>query len=94
MTGVGLEPTTCGLKERVTARLWSAETGDELAVLRGHESAVYHAAFSPDGKWVVTASRDSTTRLWLVNLSDLLELAESRLPVPLTPEERARMLER
>jgi len=43
---------------------------------------------------VVTASEDGTARLWLVNVNALLELAESRLPVTLTPEERARMLER
>jgi WD40 repeat protein len=65
-----------------------------LAVLRGHEDIVWHAAFSPDGERVVTASWDNTARLWFVHLSDLLELAESRLPVTLTPEERARMLER
>ena len=46
-----------------TARLWSAETGQELAVLR-HEDVVWHAAFSPDGKRVVTASWDQTARLW------------------------------
>lgn len=30
-------------------RLWSVETGEELAVLRGHESPVNSVAFSPDG---------------------------------------------
>ena len=29
-----------------------------------HEDAVSHAAFSPDGRRVVTASRDNTARLW------------------------------
>ena len=59
-----------------------------------HGGAVTYAAFSPDGERVVTASEDGTARPWLVHLSDLLELAESLLPVTLTPEERARMLER
>ena len=33
-------------------------------MLRGHEGAVRHAAFSPDGSHILTASRDNTTRLW------------------------------
>ena len=36
----------------------------EIAVLEGHKDAVYHAAFSPDGTRIVTASSDSTARLW------------------------------
>ncbi len=47
-----------------TARLWDAATGKELAVLRGHEGAVWSAQFSPDGKRVVTASGDGTARVW------------------------------
>jgi WD40 repeat protein len=36
----------------------------ETAILRGHNSKVLSAAFSPDGKYVVTASSDATARLW------------------------------
>ena len=35
-------------------------------VLRGHEGAVGSAQFSPDGKTAITASKDSTARLWNV----------------------------
>ena len=34
------------------------------AVLEGHEGAVFSAAFSPDGKQIVTASRDKSARVW------------------------------
>jgi WD40 repeat protein len=47
-----------------TARLWDANTGAEIAALRGHEDRVTGAAFSPDGARIVTASNDQTARLW------------------------------
>ena len=40
-----------------TARLWDAETGQQIgAPLVGHDEHVHSAAFSPDGKRIVTAS--------------------------------------
>ena len=36
----------------------------ERKVLRGHDDAVWSAAFSPDGARVVTASADKTARVW------------------------------
>ncbi len=44
--------------------MWDASRGTEIIALRGHQAEVVHAAFSPDGRRVVTASRDTTTRLW------------------------------
>ncbi|KAJ0393488.1 hypothetical protein P43SY_001249 [Pythium insidiosum] len=37
---------------------------ETTAVLRGHSSAVYGASFSPDNQFALTASGDSTVRLW------------------------------
>jgi hypothetical protein len=47
-----------------TARIWNANTGEEIAVLRGHDHSVSSAAFSRDGSRVVTASIDQTARIW------------------------------
>jgi WD40 repeat protein len=33
-------------------------------VLHGHEGSVNSAAFSPDGTRIVTASADTTARIW------------------------------
>jgi WD40 repeat protein len=47
-----------------TARLFDANTGEEIATLRGHEDNVRSAVFSRDGERIVTASDDHTARLW------------------------------
>src|SRR5262249_10934281 len=46
------------------ARIWNAESGEEMAVLKGHAASVQSAAFSADGKRVLTASDDDTARIW------------------------------
>ncbi|HRE42665.1 MAG TPA: TIR domain-containing protein [Terricaulis sp.] len=48
----------------------------EAAVLRGHESEVLSAEFSPDGKRFVTSSNDQTARVW--DASTLQEVAVLR----------------
>jgi hypothetical protein len=48
--------------------------------------------FSPDGRTVVTASNDRMARQYLIQLNDLLELAQTRVTRALTPEERATYL--
>jgi WD40 repeat protein len=44
--------------------LWDAASGERLRVLSGHKKPVTAAAFSPDGRRIVTASADQTARLW------------------------------
>ena len=55
-----------------TARIWDAESGKEIAVLKGHDRLVRSAAFSGDGKRVVTASEDNTARIWDVTWATLV----------------------
>lgn len=45
------------------ATLWSID-GEQLAELSGHENRVTSAGFSPDGRWIMTASRDGTIAIW------------------------------
>ncbi len=47
-----------------TAQLWSTASGHELAVLRGHGTYVSSAAFSPDGKSIVTGAADGAALIW------------------------------
>src|SRR5262249_54792815 len=50
--------------ENPLALVWDAEAGTELFRLTGHTDKINRVAYSPDGKWIATASSDGTARLW------------------------------
>jgi WD40 repeat protein len=37
---------------------------EQKCTLRGHSDYVYSVAYSPDGKHIVTGSRDDTVKVW------------------------------
>lgn len=47
-----------------SARLWDAATGKELRRFAGHTARLNVVEFSPDGRFVLTASEDGKAALW------------------------------
>ncbi len=47
-----------------TARIWDAADGHSIAELKGHTDHINTATFSPNSKFIVTASDDKTARIW------------------------------
>ena len=47
-----------------TVRVWDAQTGEVLEVLRGHSDLPLDVAFSPDGSLLASSSYDRTIRIW------------------------------
>jgi WD40 repeat protein len=47
-----------------TVALWDVSSGKIRLRLKGHTNGVTSALFTPDGKTIVSASRDRTIRLW------------------------------
>lgn len=53
-----------------------ATTGEVLCVFTGHTNTVLSVAFSPDGWYLVSGSRDKTVRIWNVTTGEPLQTLE------------------
>jgi len=77
-------------------RIWTvigdSLTAEQPLTLSGHTAAVYRVAWSPDGRHLATASRDGTSRVYIVDLNDLVDLARSKVTRGLTAEECQKFL--
>ncbi len=47
-----------------TAFILDMETGQVTGTIKGHSGKIFSAVFSPDGKYIVTASGDNTVKKW------------------------------
>ncbi|MEW5805098.1 MAG: hypothetical protein AB1847_23695 [bacterium] len=51
-------------RKHTNERVWDVASGKPVSEPLHHEGGIYSASFSPDGRWVVTASWDHTARIW------------------------------
>lgn len=70
-----------------TAKLWDVETGVEILTLPGNGVGVSGVAFNPSDGGTKIAVASGMTRLFLLNIEDLLKLAHSRVTRSFTPAE-------
>lgn len=50
--------------QHAEAWLWDVGTGELIATLSGHKQPLTGIRVSPDGRWLITASMDESTRVW------------------------------
>jgi WD40 repeat protein/energy-coupling factor transporter ATP-binding protein EcfA2 len=63
------------------ARVFDADTGQPISERMEHGGGVFFVEFSPDAKWVLTASIDGTARTWEANTG-------TPVSTPMTHEDR------
>jgi WD40 repeat protein len=45
-------------------RIWNVSSWQEVVSFHDHKHTVFSVAYSPDGRRLVTSSRDGTIRIW------------------------------
>ena len=68
-------------------KLWSFETREELATLKGHSNAVTAVAFSPDGKLLASGAENSL-KLWDVITHQEVATLKGKVSVAFSPDGR------
>lgn len=76
------------------AKLWDVVTRQEIHMLPGSSNGVYGVVFRPgeDNPQILVSSKDGITRVFLLQVEELLDLAHSRITRSLTDEECRRYL--
>ncbi|XP_053326631.1 coronin-7 [Spea bombifrons] len=54
----------------LTVRVWDLQTGKEVLKLQGHEDQIFSLAWSPDGRFLATCSKDQRVRIYEPRISD------------------------
>jgi WD40 repeat protein len=84
---------TSGTGQDRTARLWNAQTGQELRQFVGHTGCACGVVFSPDGQYLLTSSDDRTVRMWDVETGQELRRfaghADSLFDATFSPDGRS-----
>jgi WD40 repeat protein len=65
------ERVVIGNFDEDVARVYDVATGEEILVLPGHRDSVNAVSWSPDGRWIATASRDPFVRVWNAETGEL-----------------------
>ena len=75
VAAAGQNPNRPGSAE---VRVWRAADGVPVQTFRGHTQFIYHVEFSPDGRRLVSASKDRTARIWTLGRSDAVVIEHSK----------------